>query len=100
RGGTATNITQHDGAALKVTTYELTVSGTNREGAFSIHNKVAETVLLENGSNVEVTNSANKKNIKEKKKKKELKKNKKKKKKKKKRGGEGGRKKKGKKKKK
>lgn len=32
RGGTATNITQHDGAALKVTTYDLTVSGTNSEG--------------------------------------------------------------------
>lgn len=32
RGGTATNITQHDGAALKVTTYDLTVSGTNGEG--------------------------------------------------------------------
>ena len=46
RGGTANNITQHDGAALKVTTYDLTVSGTNSEGAFSIHNNVAENGVL------------------------------------------------------
>lgn len=66
RGGTATNITQHDGAALKVTTYDLTVSGTNSEGAFSIHNKVADNVLLENGGHLEVSHSANKTIIKDK----------------------------------
>ncbi|HIH6388370.1 TPA: AIDA repeat-containing protein, partial [Escherichia coli] len=68
RGGTATNITQHDGAALKVTTYDLTVSGTNSEGAFSIHNNVAENVLLENGGHLDINayGSANKTIIKDK----------------------------------
>ncbi|EFA2309183.1 AIDA repeat-containing protein, partial [Escherichia coli] len=54
RGGMATNVTQHDGAALKVTTYDLTVSGTNSEGAFSIHNNVADNVLLENGGHLDI----------------------------------------------
>ncbi len=43
-GGTATNVTQHDGAILKTNTNGTTVSGTNSEGAFSIHNKVADNV--------------------------------------------------------
>ena len=66
RGGMATNVTQHDGAALKVTTYDLTVSGTNSEGAFSIHNNVADNVLLENGGHLDVYGSATRTIIKDK----------------------------------
>ncbi len=62
----ATNVTQHDGAALKVTTYDLTVSGTNSEGAFSIHNNVADNVLLENGGHLDVYGSATRTIIKDK----------------------------------
>ncbi|WP_153682774.1 AIDA repeat-containing protein, partial [Klebsiella pneumoniae] len=51
-GGTATNVTQHDGAILKTNTNGTTVSGTNSEGAFSIHNHVADNVLLEHGGHL------------------------------------------------
>ncbi len=51
-GGTATNVTQHDGAILKTNTNGTTVSGTNSEGAFSIDNHVADNVLLENGGHL------------------------------------------------
>lgn len=65
-GGTTTNVTQHDGAILKTNTNGTTVSGTNSEGAFSIHNKVADNVLLKNGGHLEVSHSANKTIIKDK----------------------------------
>lgn len=42
------------------------MSGTNSEGAFSIHNKVEDNVLLENGGHLEVSHSANKTIIKDK----------------------------------
>ncbi|EFN9393885.1 AIDA repeat-containing protein [Escherichia coli O28/42:H37] len=67
-GGTATNVTQHDGAILKTNTNGTTVSGTNSEGAFSIHNHVADNVLLENGGHLDINayGSANKTIIKDK----------------------------------
>ncbi|HFR5740389.1 TPA: calcium-binding autotransporter Cah [Escherichia coli] len=52
-GGEATAVTQNTGGAL-VTSTAATVTGTNRQGHFSVGNGMADNVVLENGGRLDV----------------------------------------------